>query len=140
MRLLIKGKIIWISLEVYKAKKVFIFYCVDKNEYLDVHDKLEDMVLNHKMNTSKNKKQMEHHASWTAKSSSVFYFVFIGQFNYENYERKKKQPAKVSYPSNTVPFQSSVDTDHTKSLTFLYSTSFTCKSNKPGISFSSPYY
>lgn len=34
MRLLIKGKIIWISLEVYKAK----------NEYWDVHDELEDKV------------------------------------------------------------------------------------------------
>lgn len=44
MRLLIKGKIIWISLEVYKAKKVFIFYYVDKNEYRDVHDELEDKV------------------------------------------------------------------------------------------------
>ena len=44
MRLLIKGKVIWISLEVYKAKKVFIFYYVDKNEYWDVHDELEDKV------------------------------------------------------------------------------------------------
>ena len=60
---------------------------------------------------------MEHYASWTAKSPSVFYFVFIGLFNYENYERKKKQPVKVSYPSNTVPFQSSVDTDDTKFFT-----------------------
>ena len=29
--------------------------------------------------------------SWTAKSPSVFYFVFIVLFNYENYERKKKK-------------------------------------------------
>ena len=60
------------------------------------------MVLNRKLNTSKNKKQMEHYASWTAKSPSVFYFVFIGLFNYENYEMKKKQP---------------VDTDDTRFFT-----------------------
>ena len=56
---------------------------------------------------------------WITKSPPVFCFVFIVLFNHENYERKKKkQPVKVFYPSNTVPFQSSVDTDDTWIMVF----------------------